>query len=76
MEQQKTAVFLSFFTKELLSDLETASKSISMLKENAPGDSDIPAKAWKAFSEYEETFAVLKFIILNFWKTELTPSEW
>ena len=57
-------------------DDEELITSISLLKDNAPGDSGIPAKVWKTLSEYEETFDVLKFIILDFWETELTPSEW
>ena len=57
-------------------DDEELITSISLLKDNAPGDSGIPAKVWKTLSEYEDTFDVLQFIILDFWETELTPSEW
>ena len=57
-------------------DDEELITSVSMLKDNAPGDSGIRAKAWKTLSEYEDTFEILKLIILDFWETELTPSEW
>ena len=43
-------------------------KAISKLKENAPGDSGIPAKAWKVLSEHEETFEILKLIVQDFWE--------
>ena len=50
--------------------------AISKLKDNAPGDSGIPARVWKALSDYEDTFEILKLIVLDFWQTEVTPSEW
>ena len=37
-------------------DDEELITSISLLKDNAPGDSGIPAKVWKTLSEYEESF--------------------
>ena len=46
-----------------------------MLRDNAPGDSGMRGKAWKTLSEYEDTFEILKLIILDLWETELTPSE-
>lgn len=51
-------------------------RAISTLKENAPGDSGIPAKVWKVLSEYEDTFEILKLIIHDYWESELTPTEW
>ena len=50
--------------------------AVSKLKEKAPGESGIPAKVWKILSDEENTFNILKSIVLDFWHTELTPTEW
>ena len=50
--------------------------AIAKLKENAPGESGIPAKIWKILSDEKDTYNILKIIILDFWNTELTPEEW
>ena len=57
------------------SDKEILS-AVSKLKEKAPGESGIPAKVWKILSDEENTFNILKSIVLDFWHTELTPTEW
>ena len=30
----------------------------------------------KTLSDYEDIFEILKLIVLDFWETEVTPSEW
>ena len=54
---------------------EEIQKAISALK-NAPGDSGICPPIWKALAGSEETFNLLRPIILHFWETEVTPEEW
>ena len=57
------------------SNLEILS-SIKKLKNNAPGESGIPASIWKHFSQDPILFNLLRDIILNFWNNEKVPSEW
>ena len=51
-------------------------KAIRNLKERAPGDSGITPQIWKALSENESTFDIVRTIIHNFWDSENPPSEW
>ena len=46
------------------------------LKNTAPGDSGICAPALKCLLDSDETFALLKSIVLQFWRTEIVPLEW
>ena len=50
--------------------------AVRKLKENAPGESGIPAKVWKILAEVSDTYEILKSIVINFWTTEITPEEW
>ena len=57
-------------------DDEEIIKATRRLKEKAPGDSGIPPLIWKSLIENEETFQLLKDVILEFWHSEKPPSEW
>ena len=50
--------------------------AIRNLKENAPGESGIPAKVWKTLMYSNRTFDILRNIVIDFWTTELTPKQW
>ena len=34
------------------------------------------AELWKALGSTEETFALLRNVVLEFWNTEKAPTEW
>ena len=57
-------------------DDEEIIKATSRLKERGPGDSGICPQVWKAVIRHEQTFAILKAIIVDFWESEITPAEW
>ena len=46
------------------------------LRDKGPGDSGLCPQSWKCLLKSEETFNFLKKIILEFWQTEIVPSEW
>ena len=50
--------------------------SIKKLHNTAAGNSGIGAEFWKILSTNNETFAVMRNVILEFWTTELPPREW
>ena len=50
--------------------------AMQKLKNKAPGDSGICPQLLKALAENEETFEILRLIILDFWENELPPAEW
>ena len=57
-------------------DTLSALRAVSKLKNKAPGDSGLTPQVWKALTENNVTFSLLKDIIVEFWESELTPSEW
>ena len=46
------------------------------LHDKGPGDSGLSAQAWKCLLKVDQTFQLLKDIILEFWHTEKPPVEW
>ena len=46
------------------------------LKDKSPGESGLTPQMWKALTTNQETFALLENVIVEFWESELTPSEW
>ena len=48
----------------------------SKLKNNAPGDSGICPQVWKSLLDNDETFEMLKSIVVQLWTTEVVPDEW
>ena len=66
-------------TKTGIDDIPTSleiNTAVHKLKENAPGESDIPSKSWKVLASCDHTFDILKNIIIGFWTIELTPKRW
>ena len=55
---------------------EEITKATRHLKDRGPGDSGICPQVWKAIIQHEESFAILKEIIMDFWVNEVTPAEW
>ena len=51
-------------------------RALSKLHNTAPGNSGVGAALWKALGSTEETFALLRGIVLHFWETEEVPAEW
>ena len=50
--------------------------AVGKLRNTGPGDSGICPPAWKALLSSNESFQLLKCIIVDFWETELVPEEW
>ena len=50
--------------------------ALAKLRNTAPGESGLGAELWKALEATEQTFALLRSIVLHFWETEEVPSEW
>ena len=46
------------------------------LKDKAPGESGLLPQLWKALLIEEETFQILKSLILDFWISEKSPQQW
>ena len=46
------------------------------LKNNAPGESGIMPQVLKCLLYHQETFLLLKTVILQFWNSEIVPEEW
>ena len=46
------------------------------LKNKAPRDSGICPQAWKSLLESEETFGMLKGVVVQLWTTEVVSEEW
>ena len=46
------------------------------LKNKAPGQSGLTPQVWKALTSNDETFSMLESIVLDFWASELPPTEW
>ena len=51
-------------------------RAIGKLKNKAPGQSGLTPQAWKVLASNDETFSLLETIILEFWNSEITPTEW
>ena len=50
--------------------------AVRKLKDKAPGDSGLTPQVWKALVSDSGTFALLKEVTVEFWNSEITPSEW
>jgi hypothetical protein len=50
--------------------------AVGKLRLSAPGDSGLPAQLWKALLADEQTFALLRQLVLSVWETGEMPSEW
>ena len=46
------------------------------LKNKAPGQSGLTPQVWKALTSTDETLNMLESIVLEFWASELPPTEW
>ena len=55
---------------------EEIKEAVEKLHDSGPGDSGLCAQAWKCLLKSEETFEVLKQIILLFLATGDVPTEW
>ena len=55
-------------------DLEITT-AINKLKNNAPGESGIPATIWKCFAQDPELFNMLKLTVIEVWMFEVVPAE-
>ena len=50
--------------------------AVRKLKNRMPGDSGLTPQVWKALTTCNETFELLETVILEFWTSEITPTEW
>ena len=50
--------------------------AVCKLKNKAPGDSGLTPQVWKTLVTDELTFSILREVIIEFWNSEVTPSEW
>lgn len=46
------------------------------LKNKAPGESGLTPQVWKVLTSSDETFNLLETIVMEFWTTEIVPTEW
>ena len=51
-------------------------QAMSKLKNKAPGESGLTPQVWKVLTGNDETFSLLESIIMEFWSTGITPTEW
>ena len=51
-------------------------KAVGQLRCSAPGASGIRAEVWKTVAGDSRTFPLLERVILDFWESEIQPSEW
>ena len=54
-------------------EISTATKG---LKNNAPGESGLSPRFFKALTHSNRTFTILKDILIDFWENELPPKQW
>ena len=71
LEQRPTAV-----NCEHVPTGEEIMHAIRKLKNKKPGNSGLTPQVWKALTSNNETFALLEQMIVEFWNSEITPSEW
>ena len=57
------------------SDLEIT-HALGRLRNTGPGDSGLCARIWKALGSRSESFALVRQIVINFWRSEEIPEEW
>ena len=55
---------------------EEIKEAVNHLRNSGPGESGICAPAYKCLLESEDTYQILKEIIVNFWETEEVPEDW
>ena len=51
-------------------------KAVNSLKNNASGESGLTSQMFKAIVSNNQTFQLLRSIILDFWENELPPDQW
>lgn len=51
-------------------------KAVRKMKNKAPGVSGLSPQLWKALAQDDNTYNILKMIVLDFWETELPPEQW
>ena len=51
-------------------------KVVNILKNNAPGESGLSSQMLKAIVSTNQTYELLRSIILDFWENELPPNQW
>ena len=57
-------------------DDEEITKATRRLKDRGPGDSGICPHVWKALIKHEQSYSILKAVVVDFWESEITPAEW
>ena len=55
---------------------EEIEDAIDQLRNTAPGESGLCAQAYKCMAKQSETYNLLKEMVLDFWQSGKTPSEW
>ena len=55
---------------------EEVRRALGKLRDTAPGDSGLPAVAWKALASTDAGFALVRHLVDSFWLTEQVPAEW
>ena len=54
---------------------EEVLKAVNSLKSNAPGESGLTSQMFKAIVSNNQTFQLLRSIILDFWENEFPPHQ-
>ena len=55
---------------------EEIEDAIDQLRNTAPGESGFCAQAYKCMTKQSGTYNLLKEMVLEFWQSGKTPSEW
>jgi hypothetical protein len=50
--------------------------ALGRLHDTGPGPSGLPARVWKALGSTEDSFALVRQMVLAFWTSEAMPAEW
>ena len=50
--------------------------ALGRLHDTAPGPSGLPARVWKALGSTDESFSLIRQMVLAFWSSEQMPTEW
>ena len=75
-ELSQHPVVLELLNLEHTPDDEEITKATRKLEDKGPGDPGICPQVWKALIEHEETFAILKSIVVDFCENEIPSDEW
>ena len=50
--------------------------ALGRLHDTGPGVSGLPARVWKALGSTDDSFALVRQMVLTFWSSEEMPTEW